>query len=321
MGIDFYKDTIRILLHEGANPKDIAFQFDIDGKEIEDFIIELDRQKAEELARLELENKLAESKPKVEPEPRVKVEPEHKVEIEPEPKEKEELEPKPQKTQGPKAKKERPKVKPTRMDIIRNNYAKITQKTTVTKEYKKDDSYVENRIEAIEKAEEEIVKATTYKEKKRLFLILSRLISDLKEYELSLEQCDRLDEVQKRESIADIEEHPGKYSLDKNTIVKPVRIASERRMAMIETMLGKTDDVSELYALEKELSKVRNKGLVYSALSGKISRKIQKLNYSSAVNNIKYNITPETDGIIRKILDGSATREDYEEYIKAEAKK
>ena len=34
MEIEFYKDVIRMLINEGAKSEDIAFQFDIDKKEV-----------------------------------------------------------------------------------------------------------------------------------------------------------------------------------------------------------------------------------------------------------------------------------------------
>jgi len=288
MGIDFYKDVIRILIHEGAKSEDIAFQFDIEKKEIDKYIAELENQKAREIARVEAESRPRKPKPKI-------FEPEFTI--------------------------DRPKVITTRMDKIRDNYARILFKAPAESKCIRDDAYVEDKIAAIDVTEKKILKASSNKEKKTLFHKLSSLISDLKGYEVSLAQCDRLDEILVRDSIMDIINFPNRYSVDIVAANKPLKIVDGKRMASVESLLGETYDVGELFALERELNRVRNKGIVCNELIRKIYAKISKINSSKALYDAKYKITPETDSIIKKLLDGSATREEYERYLEEEGKR
>lgn len=288
MEIEFYKDVIRMLINEGAKSEDIAFQFDIDKKEVDKYIIELQVQKARELARIEAENRAKKPKPKV-------FEPEFTI--------------------------ARPKVIVTRMDRIRDNYAKTIFKPTDTGKYKIDLAYVEAKIREIETLEEKMQNATMYNAKKLLFHKLSSSISDLKEYEVSLTQCDRLNAILERESVRDIINFPSRYSVDKSTAQKPLKSVEQKRMETIERLLGEIYDVSELLALEKDLFKVRNKGIVSNELTRKINAKISKINHSNAIYNLKYKVNSETDSIIQKLLNGSATREEYEKYLVEEGKR
>ncbi|MCR5186376.1 MAG: hypothetical protein K6D97_04590 [Clostridia bacterium] len=288
MGIDFYKDVIRILIHEGAKSEDIAFQFDIEKKEIDKYIAELEKQKAREIARVEAESRPRKPKPKI-------FEPEFTI--------------------------DRPKVITTRMDKIRDNYARILFKEPAESKCIRDDAYVEDKIAAINVTEKKILKASSNKEKKTLFYKLSSLISDLKGYEVSLAQCDRLDEILVRDSIMDIINFPKRYSLDIVAANKPIKMVDEKRMATVESLLGETYDVGELFAIERELNRVRNKGIVCNELIRKIYAKISKINSSKVLYDAKYKITPETDSIIKKLLDGSATREEYERYLEEEGKR
>ena len=146
-------------------------------------------------------------------------------------------------------------------------------------------------------------------------------LKKFKEYEVSLTQCDRLNAILERESVRDIINFPSRYSVDKSTAQKPLKSVEQKRMETIERLLGEIYDVSELLALEKDLFKVRNKGIVSNELTRKINAKISKINHSNAIYNLKYKVNSETDSIIQKLLNGSATREEYEKYLVEEGKR
>jgi len=215
--------------------------------------------------------------------------------------------------------------KQTRLDKIRIKYNE-----TFSKEYRieietpnlplptqEDEETINKLIEKLKSQAQELENSSN-SEKKQILVSILKDIQSAEKTPRTLDQEKQINSLLENAAFKNISfsrEDKTKFKLAKAKQESDVSIAR-----IIEFLASKTDDLQTLEQLQKQLPKILYTTNIYiDAIRGRLSNRITQIRTQTAINNIRNNIHPEIEEIIKDIANGTFNLSKAKKAISEEA--
>ena len=197
----------------------------------------------------------------------------------------------------------------TTMDRIRCAYLKryfaISTPSTRDKKdkYKDEPTIVQEKIDFIKQQMKES-KSLRGKELYFGYKKVTKAITEIKSYKISLEDCYTLLDIVNSIPTGEIVEGKAVYIPESRGIIV------EHLIYELSQKIAELSSLKELEALERDCSKHTVKNLNYQGIVDTMRRRIRKARSIETRNKICYDITPQMHKAIHGLIDGSLTPEE-----------
>ena len=211
-------------------------------------------------------------------------------------------------------------VKKSRMDIMREKYRSyFNQLSLAVGELKADPIFV-NKVMANIRALYTDLQGTDSINKRGLtFYNIVQALRKIRYYEVSMEDCKYLSDMLEDVKVTEISKwiYPNRsgYKL----VTEANNIVDRKKGDSLLKRASETTDIEELDSIIKSFRNLSDKNFYLKMTLDKIEQRKSEFKKGEIYKKIKYDISEETNNILRKMVNGTLTQEEFDAYLEKEA--
>ena len=211
-------------------------------------------------------------------------------------------------------------TKKSRLDTMREKYKRcFNQLSIAAEELKVDPAFVNLVMEKIKSLYTDLQSADSLNKRGFAFTNIVQSLRKIRYYEVPMEDCKYLSDMLEDEKVKDISKWVYPNRSGYKLVTEANKIVDRKKGDSLLKKASETSDVEELDAITKSFRKISDMNFYLKMTLDKIEQRKSELKKGEIYKKIKYDISEETNVILRKMVNGTLTREEFDAYLEKEA--